>query len=152
MQRNRWHFRGFTICYNDSVQRRIVITLMTKYRKRIRTWVHRPDQVAPAHRGNSIHRIGGIENLHQWRCSRRQYQSFYPARSMIIECHHVGTQVKGAAPEKNRTFQIEVEPQFEFITADGINIFSPDVDIEIRMWAEHFQRITGNTIRKYSVV
>src|SRR5580698_5979505 len=64
----------------------------------------------------------------------------------IVKGDDIRFEVECAAPEENRSFQIEVEPQFKVIGGDAVNIFPAYINIKIRFWSKNFQRITGKTI------
>src|SRR5258706_12742808 len=119
--------------YNNVADGGIIISMMAEYIQCICSRIYSPDFVTAIPARNCIYSICIVIRFNKGRCSRWQYRSFNFSRAMIIESNNIWFQVKCTTPEKDRSLQVEIKPEFEIIITYIENMFSSNIDIKIWM-------------------
>src|ERR1700744_6129241 len=105
-----------------------------------------PELILTAPEGYSVEGVAAADSRHEGAGTMGQYGTLKFSHHHIVEYGEVGIQVELAAPENNRSGEVEVQPELEFVVGDSGYVGAADVDRKIVIGTEDDQRIGSGAI------
>ena len=147
--RNLYDLHGI---YNNIADGGILIAVISFKRKGPGSGWHVAELVLTAPERYRVQRVGPIDGFHQSAGAMWQNGTFQFGHHLVIEDNDKGIEVEGAAPEKDRAVQVEVQPEFQFVIRHVSHIGPAYVDGEKGRRTEDNQRKFGRAIDKDLIV